>query len=193
MSGSYFSTSIIREIVTMKKAQVYRRLGSFWRMIRDFFVEEEPREKARRTMRDATRSLNRVIYQRMVLEHELKLGTLDGDTRHWCEKNLELLRQSEEQMAGRLTQMREEYRTLMMQDLYYAALNDPGGEAFEEAQQAIMELQASVESERTIRAMPRHLPHVALPSNLIPQPRAAFTAENGHAALHSNGTSEFLR
>ena len=142
----------------MKKAHVYRRLGSLWRMVCDFFVEEEPRDKARRTVRDATRSLNRIIYQRMVLEHEMKNRALDDDTRHWCEKNLALLGESEEALSSRLSALREEYRTLLLQDLYYVALNDPGGEALEEAQQAIMELQASVESERSLRAMPRSLP-----------------------------------
>src|SRR5262245_7932819 len=123
----------------MKKNQVYRRIGSFWKMVRDFFVEEEPRDKARRTIREASRSLNRVIYQRMVLEQEIKNGSADPDTRGWCEKNLDLLRKSEEEMAGRLADLRDEYRTLMLQDLYYAALNDPGGEVFEEAEGAIME------------------------------------------------------
>ena len=141
----------------MKKVQIYRRLKSLFEVVRDAFIEEEPREKARRTMREASEELNRVIYQRLALEHESQSGNLDRESRLWCRENLKRLKESEQMMSARLASLREQYRKLMMQDLFYKALSDPGADSFEQAQSAIMELQSSVESERTIRSIPRFL------------------------------------
>ncbi len=141
----------------MKKVQIYRRLKSLFEVIRDAFIEEEPREKARRTMREAAEELNRVIYQRLALEHESQAGNLDQESRMWCRENLKRLQESEHVMSARLTSLREQYRKLMMQDLFYKALSDPGADSFEQAHSAIMELQSAVESERTLRSIPRFL------------------------------------
>ena len=141
----------------MKKAQVYRRLKTLYAALRDMFVEEEPREKARRTMREATLALNRIIYQRLALENELESGNLDEESRRWCRENLRRLDESERVMTAHLASLREQYRTLMLQDLFYKTINDPGADCVQEAQAAIMELQAAVEAERTLRAMPRLL------------------------------------
>ena len=141
----------------MKKTQIYRRLKTLFAAIRDTFIEEEPREKAQRTMREASEQLNRIIYQRLALEHEFKSGNLDPEARMWCQKNLAQLDESERMMTTRLASLREQYRTLMMQDLFYKTISDPSADSFERAQAAVMELQATVESERTLRSMPRLL------------------------------------
>ena len=141
----------------MKKVQIYRRLKSLYEVIRDAFIEEEPREKARRAMQESSEELNRVIYQRLALEHESQSGNLDQESRMWCRENLKRLEESEQVMSGRLAALREQYRKLMMQDLFYKTLSDPGADSFEQAQSAIMELQSAVESERTLRSIPRFL------------------------------------
>ena len=141
----------------MKKVQIYRRLKSLFEVIRDAFIEEEPREKARRAMQESSEELNRVIYQRLALEHESQSGNLDQESRMWCRENLKRLEESEQVMSGRLAALREQYRKLMMQDLFYKTLSDPGADSFEQAQSAIMELQSAVESERTLRSIPRFL------------------------------------
>jgi hypothetical protein len=139
----------------MKKSQVYRRIKTMFAALRDLFVEEDSREKARRTMREAAESLNRVIYQRIALEHECHSGSLDHESRMWCEENLMRLNEAERAMSERLSGLREQYRTLMLQDLFYKTVNDPTADCFEQAQTAILELQASVEGERVLRSIPR--------------------------------------
>ncbi len=141
----------------MKKQQIYRRLRTFYEMVRDAFLEEEPRDRARRTMREASEELNRVIYQRLALEHEYQSGHLDEESRMWCRENLKRLQEAEQVMSTRLAALREQYRKLMMQDLFYKALSDPAADCFEQAHAAIMELQSSVESQRTLRSLPRFL------------------------------------
>ena len=141
----------------MKKVQIYRRIKSMFAMVRDAFIEEEPREKARRAMREASEELNRVIYQRLALEHESQSECMDEESLMWCRENLKRLEESEQVMSARLASLREQYRKLMMQDLFYKALSEPGADSFEQAQSAIMELQSAVESERTLRSIPRFL------------------------------------
>lgn len=155
----------------MKKAQIYRRVKTMFAALRDLFVEEEPREKARRTMREAAESLNRIIYQRFALEHEYHSGNLNEEARMWCEENLKRLNESERAMSEHLTGLREQYRTLMLQDLFYKTINDPTADCFEQAQTAILELQAAVEGERTLRLIPRLLDGRNLPP--LPRPTDA--------------------
>jgi len=141
----------------MKKAQFYRRVKSLFGSVRDYFVEEEPREKARRTMREATQALNKTIYQRMALEHELNSGSLDTEARQWCEQNINHLREAEQAMSENLGVLREQSRKLALQDLFYKTLSDPSSDCFHDAHAAMMELKAAVEAEQTLQSLPRLL------------------------------------
>jgi hypothetical protein len=141
----------------MKKRDIRRRLGTLFQAVKEYFVEEEPRDKARRTLKDATSILSKTIYQRLALEYELKYRNLTGENRAWCEKTLETLRQAEEQQTEQIVQFREEYRKLALQDLLYAALNEPNGNTFQEAHEALAELSAAVEAEKTLQKIPKLL------------------------------------
>lgn len=147
----------------MKKAQIYRRIQTLAASVKDYFIEEDPREKARRHMKNASAALNRTIYQRMALEHELNSGRLDDEARSWCHENLKRLEQSEIAMSQNIAQLRDQYRKLALQDLFYKTLSDPNADTFEEAHQALLELKASVEAEQTLH--PRKLSLVA-PGNV---------------------------
>ncbi|MCC7481761.1 MAG: hypothetical protein IT541_09595 [Hyphomicrobiales bacterium] len=138
----------------MKKAQFYRRFKSLFRSVKDYFVEEEPRDKARRTMKEATEALNKTIYQRMALEHEYRSGSLDAEARQWCEQNIGCLREAERAMTENLCVLREQYRKLALQDLFYKTLSDPSAGCFQEAHTALMELKAAVEAEQTLQSLP---------------------------------------
>ena len=143
----------------MKKIQIYRRVKTLIAALRDMFLEEEPREKARRTMRESTESLNRIVYQRLALEHECQSGGLDEEARLWCQENLKRLAESEHAMSEHLTVLRQQYRTLMLKDLFYKTLNDPTVDCYQQAQAALLELQATVEAERTLRSMSHSTQH----------------------------------
>lgn len=156
----------------MKKAQIYRRVKTLFASLRDMFLEEEPRDKARRTMRGATEALNRIVYQRFALEHEYQSDDLDEEARMWCQENLKRLSESERAMSEHLTGLRQQYRTLMLQDLFYKTLNDPTADCYQQAQAAILELQAAVEAERTLRSMPQSLQHHGIARRLPPMEAA---------------------
>ncbi len=141
----------------MKKAQFYRRFKSLLRSVKDYFVEEEPRDKARRTMKEATEAMNKTIYQRMALEHEYRSGSLDAEARQWCEQNIGRLREAERAMSENLGVLREQYRKLALQDLFYKTLSDPSADCFQEAHTALMELKATVEAEQTLQSLPKLL------------------------------------
>lgn len=141
----------------MKKAQLFRRMRSLMRSAKDYFIEESPREKARRTMKDATEALNKTIYQRMALEHEYNSGTMDAEARQWCEQNIRRLQEAEMAMSQNLGVLRDQYRKLALQDLFYKTMSDPSSDCFQEAHTAIMELKAAVEAEQTLQSLPRLL------------------------------------
>jgi len=143
----------------MKKSQLWRRIKTLGAAVRDYFVEEEPREKARRMMKEAADALHRVVYQRIALEHEAESGKMDAESQRWCDENLKQLYKAEGMMAQQLTALREQYRLLMLRDLFYKTINDPDKDLFEECRTALLELQASVEAERTLRNLPKLLEH----------------------------------
>jgi len=163
----------------MKKAQFYRRVKSLFGSVRDYFIEEEPREKARRTMREATQALNKTIYQRMALEHELNSGSLDSEAHQWCEQNIDRLREAEQSMSENLSVLREQYRKLALQDLFYKTLSDPSSDCFHDAHSALMELKAAVEAEQTLQSLPRLL-------EAQPASRPQLTAEHDPELLKSD-------
>jgi len=141
----------------MKKRDIYRRFKSIFKVVREYFVEEEPREKAHRTLKEATVRLNRTVYQRIALEYELQHRNLDDETRAWSETTLRALRDTERQQSQQLAVLREEYRKLALQDLLYRALNEPDGDTFQQAHEALMELSATVETERSVQSLPKLL------------------------------------
>jgi hypothetical protein len=127
------------------------------RAIHGYFVAEDPHDKARRVMADATDALNRTIYQRMVLEHEYTHANLDEQARSWCQQNLTKLRDSERMMAEQLFDLRGQHRTLALQDLFYKTLDDPGADYVDQTHAAVMQLRAVVEAERVLQIMPRNV------------------------------------
>jgi hypothetical protein len=139
----------------MKKRDIRRRLLSLFKAAKEYFLEEEPREKAQRTIKEACLRLNKTVYQRMALEYELNNKDLDEETRAWTESTLETLRHTEQQQSHQLGILREEHRKLAVQDLLYRAMNDPDGDTFQEAHDALIELSATVEAERNIQSLPR--------------------------------------
>jgi hypothetical protein len=141
----------------MKKRDIHRRLVSLFKAAKEYFLEEEPREKAQRTLKEASLKLNKTVYQRLALEYELEHKNLDGETRAWTETTLEALRQAEQQQSHQLAILREEYRKLAVQDLLYRAMNEPDGDTFQEAHDALIELSATVEAERNIQSLPKLL------------------------------------
>lgn len=152
----------------MKKRDIRRRLSSLAQAVKEYFIEEEPRDKARRTLKEATVILNKTTYQRLALEHELKYQTLTEEHRAWCEQTLQTLRQAEEQQAQQIVQFRDEYRKLALQDLLYAALNEPNGDTFQQAHEALAELSAAVEAERTLQTIPKLL-SIDAPRSSLPE------------------------
>lgn len=141
----------------MKKRDIRRRMVSLFHAAKDYFLEEEPREKAQRTLKEASLRLNKTIYQRMALEYELEHKSLDEETRSWTESTLDALRHTEQHQSQQLAVLREEHRKLAVQDLLYRAMNDPGGDTFQKAHDALIELSATVEAERNIQSLPRLL------------------------------------
>lgn len=141
----------------MKKRDIRRRLVSLFQAAKDYFIEEEPREKAQRTLKEASLRLNKTIYQRMALEYELEHKSLDEETRSWTESTLDTLRHTEQHQSQQLGVLREEHRKLAVQDLLYRAMNDPDGDTFQKAHDALIELSATVETERNIQSLPRLL------------------------------------
>jgi len=95
---------------------------------------------------------------------------VDDETRSWCETTLEALRQTEQQQSQQLAILREEYRKLAVQDMLYRALNEPDGDTFQQAHEALMELSATVETEKSINSIPKLL-------NLDMHPRLTVLSE----------------
>lgn len=144
-------------LINMKRAQFYRRIRTLWNAIRDYFIEEEPHEKARRLMKDAAGSLQKIIYQRVALEYEVTTGKLDHESQKWCDENLQQLMRAESVMSEQLGALREQYRKLMLKDLFYKSIGNPSSDVLEAAQMSILELEAAVEAERRLRALPQLL------------------------------------
>jgi hypothetical protein len=141
----------------MKKRDIKLRLVSLFRSMKEYFIEEEPREKAQRTLKEASIRLNKTVYQRLSLEYELEHKDLDDEARAWTQRTLDTLRQTEQQYSSQLAMLRDEYRKLAVQDLLYRAMNEPDGDAFEKAHDALIELSATVEAERNIQTLPKLL------------------------------------
>ncbi len=141
----------------MKKRDIRRRLKTLFTSIKEYFLEEEPREKASRTLKEAGIHLNRTVYQRIALEYELQYRNLDQETKAWLGTTLEALRQTEQQQTQLLVVLREEFRKLTLQDLLYRALNEPDSDTFQQAHEALLELSASVETEKSIQSIPKLL------------------------------------
>lgn len=141
----------------MKKRDVKRRFMGLWNAAKEYFMEEEPREKARRTLKEASSTLNRTVYQRIALEYELEHSHPDPQTRQWMETTLDALKQTEAQHSSQLAMLRNEYRKLAVQDVLYRALDEPNGDTFQHAHEALMELSASVETQKSIQSLPRLL------------------------------------
>ena len=139
----------------MKKAYFHRRIRTLWHSVREYFLEEEPHDKARRTMQEATKVLNRTIYQRMALEYEYQHGQMDEEARMWCRQSLKQLREAERSMCDHLATLRDKIRTLTLQNLFYKSLRQPDEDCFEAALDALMELQAAVRAEQTLESIPR--------------------------------------
>ncbi|RKY13903.1 MAG: hypothetical protein DRP52_01495 [Planctomycetota bacterium] len=154
----------------MKKRDIRRRFKSLLKTAKDYFLEEEPREKAQRTLKEAGIKLNKTVYQRIAMEYELQHRCDDEETRAWCETTLEALRQTEQLQSRQLAVLREEYRKLAVQDLLYRALNEPDGDTFQQAHEALMELSATVETEKSVNSIPKLL-------GLDMQPRLAILSE----------------
>jgi len=154
----------------MKKRDIRIRFKSLLKAAKDYFLEEEPREKAQRTLKDAGIKLNKTVYQRIAMEYELQHRCPDDETRSWCETTLEALRQTEQQQSQQLAILREEYRKLAVQDMLYRALNEPDGDTFQQAHEALMELSATVETEKSINSIPKLL-------NLDMHPRLTVLSE----------------
>ena len=141
----------------MKKRDIGRRLRTMLSSVREYFLEEEPRDKAKRTLKDAGICLNKTVYRRIALEYELQHRSLDDETRAWTETTLEAVRHVELQQSQQLAVLREEYRKLALQDLLYHALNEPDGDTFQQAHEALMELSATVETEKSVQSISRLL------------------------------------
>ena len=141
----------------MKKRDIRRRLKTLFTSIKEYFLEEEPRERASRTLKKAGIHLNRTVYQRIALEYELQYRNLDKETKAWLETTLQALRQTEQQQTQQLAVLREEYRKLTLQDLLYRALNEPDSDTFQQAHEALLELSAIVETEKSIQSISRLL------------------------------------